>query len=337
MTTFNWNMMTPTKYITQNSRSFNILDTLVPPRIPCAWPWQENILLSCGLFPHQRPWALVYCPCYRLPTDKFDIRALTSHEMLRLYQLLLSMDALLADLHLASPLSYEDSAPPGLFTSVLCQLWGCGVRLGGGSTSALEALEERMVGSIIGEEEDEMEAMMVRLDPGKPFPIGRLDPSAKPWFLASTMATDTDGQPAQRMTAATLDIQLVDDDEDVREGVKEAECCWQFDFGYGLGGDKVGIGTGADSWTDDDTLTSMASEEMLRCRGACTGRHSSLEKHKVGSLVMNSGPPFAVSTVINCDIGDHGHQRAFVLKSDHPCYELRLEDSTTVSASTYND
>ena len=71
------------------------------------------------------------------------------------------MDALLADLDPESPLPYEDSAPPGLFTSVLCQLWGCGVRLGGGSTSALEALEERMVGSIIGEEEDEMEATMV--------------------------------------------------------------------------------------------------------------------------------------------------------------------------------
>ena len=151
------------------------------------------------------------------------------------------------------------------------------------------------------------------------------------------MATDTDGQPAQRMTAATLDIQLVDDDEDVREGVKEAECYWQFDFGDGLGGDKFGIGKGADSRTVDDTLISMASEEMLRCRGACTGRHSSLEKHKVGSLVMNPGPPFAVSTVISCDIGNHGHQCAFVLKSDYPCYELRLEDSTTVSASTYND
>jgi hypothetical protein len=62
-----------------------------------------------------------------------------------------------------------------------------------------------------------------------------------------------------------------------------------------------------------------------------------LEEHEVGSLVMNPGPPFAVGTVIRCDIGDHGHQRAFVLESDHPCYKLRLEDGTTVSASTYND
>ncbi len=86
--------------------------------------WHDNILLSGGLFPCQHPRALVYCLCYRLPPEKLVIRALTSHEMLRLYQLPLSMDALLAVLHPGSPLPYEDLAPPGLFTSVLRQLWG---------------------------------------------------------------------------------------------------------------------------------------------------------------------------------------------------------------------
>jgi len=255
------------------------------------------------------------------------------------------MDALLADLHLASPLSYEDSAPPGLFTSVLRQLWG--VVTGGSTLKEERSVEGVVVGSITGEEEDEMEATVARLDPGRhdmkatvarfdsgrPFPISRLDPSAKFWCPAATDITS-----AQRMTAAMLDIQLVDDDEDVGEGAKEAERCWQFDFGDGLGGDKFRIGKGANSWTDDGThththtLTSMASEETLRCRGACTGRHSSLEEHEVGSLVMNPGPPFAVGTVIKFDIGDHGHQCAFVLELDHPCYKLRLEDGTTVSA-----
>jgi len=130
------------------------------------------------------------------------------------------MDALLADLHPDSPLPYEDSAPPGLFTSVLRQLWG--VVRGG---SALE--EDRSVGvegrSVEEEEVEveqersvdkvELEATMVRVDPGRPFPIGSLDPSVKPWCPASTTATDV--TPAQRMTATTLDIQLVDDDEDV--------------------------------------------------------------------------------------------------------------------------
>ncbi len=46
-----------------------------------------------------------------------------------------------------------------------------------------------------------------------------------------------------------------------------------------------------------------------------------MEEHEVGSLVMNPGPPFAVGMVIKCDIGDHDHQRAFVLELDHPCYK----------------
>ncbi len=134
-----------------------------------------------------------------------------------------------------------------------------------------------------------------------------------------------------------LDIQLYEQDEEVREVANELENCWQFDFGDGLGGDKFGIETGTDSQTDDNTLPSMASEETLRCQGAGAERHCSLEEQEVGPLVMNPAPPFAVGTVINCDIGDHGHQRAFVLESDHPHYKLRMEDSTMASASTFND
>jgi hypothetical protein len=139
------------------------------------------------------------------------------------------------------------------------------------------------------------------------------------------------------MTATMLDIQLDEQDEEGREGANEVEHCWQFDFGDGLSGDKFGIGKGTDSQTDDNTLTSMASEETMRCQGAGAERHCSLEEHKVGPLVMNPGPPFGVGTVINCDVGNHRHQRAFVLESDHPRYKLRLEDGTTASASTYNN
>ena len=161
--------------------------------------WHENILLSCGLFPCQHPRALIYCPCYRLPPDKLVIWALTSHEMLWLYQLPLSMDAFLADLHPDSPLPYEGLAPLGLFTSVLHQLWGV-VR--GGSTleedREVEVDEERSVeeDEVEVEEEErsvdevELGAKMARLDPGRPFPIGSLDLLAKPWCPASTTATE---------------------------------------------------------------------------------------------------------------------------------------------------
>jgi hypothetical protein len=177
-----------------------------------------------------------------------------------------------------------------------------------------------VVGSIGGEEEDEMvdrsqhemEVTGARLDPGRPVPITRLDPTSKPWRPTPAMATRV--MSARRMTATMLDIQLDEKvEKGVREGANEVEHCWQFDFGDGLGGDKFGIGKSTDSRTDDDTLTSIASEETLRCQGAGAVRHCSLEEHKVGPLVMNPGPPFAVGTVINCNIGDHDHQPALVL------------------------
>ena len=165
------------------------------------------------------------------------------------------MDALLAVLHPNSPLPYEDSAPPGLFTSVLHQLWG--VVRGG---SALQ--EDRRVEGNMDENGDLYGHMNSNVDMNSYEENGgeggggeerrvSLDPSAKPWCPVSTTATDV--TPAQRMTAAMLDLQLVDDDEDVREGSNEAEHCgWQFGFGDGFGGDKFGIGKGTDSRTDDD-------------------------------------------------------------------------------------
>jgi hypothetical protein len=97
--------------------------------------------------------------------------------MLRLYQLPLLMDALVAVLHPDSPLPYEDSAPPGLFTSVLRQLWG--VVRGG---SALE--EDRSVEKMEVDEEKEEE--VVEEEERRV----SLDPSAKPWCPASTTAMD---------------------------------------------------------------------------------------------------------------------------------------------------
>ena len=45
------------------------------------------------------------------------------------------------------------------------------------------------------------------------------------------------------------------------------------------------------------------------------------------------GPPFPVGNVILVDVGEHRLQRAFVMESDHPQYQLRLENGVTVSTS----
>ncbi len=50
--------------------------------------------------------------------------------------------------------------------------------------------------------------------------------------------------------------------------------------------------------------------------------------------MTNPGPPFAVGGVILCNVGSHGLQQAFVIMSDHPYYQLRLEVGITVKAST---
>ncbi len=45
------------------------------------------------------------------------------------------------------------------------------------------------------------------------------------------------------------------------------------------------------------------------------------------------GPPFPVGDVILADVGNHRLQRAFVIRSDHPKYWLRLENGTIVSTN----
>ena len=113
-----------------------------------------------------------------------------------------------------------------------------------------------------------------------------------------------------------------------KDDVKLPNCGgWQFDFGDGFGG---GPGENyADPLTDEDTVTSCASEETLR---GCGG----VEKHERGGpIVLRAGPPFTVGDVIRADVGKHGLQRAFVLRADHPRYQLRLEDGTTIGTSTH--
>ncbi len=99
---------------------------------------------------------------------------------------------------------------------------------------------------------------------------------------------------------------------------------WNFNFGDRFGTTDKGL-------TDDNTVTSVASEDMIRMSGRC--RVSTLEEHKIGRVVHNPGPPFVVGDVINCNVGKHGRQRAFACNADHPRYQLKLKSGATVSTS----
>jgi hypothetical protein len=122
--------------------------------------------------------------------------------------------------------------------------------------------------------------------------------------------------------SARPEIHLVEDAKASKDGGG-----WQFDFGDGFG---CGVSTrNRDALTDKNTITLVASEETLQ---GCGG----LEDHEWGGPVLyNPGPLFAVGDEIMSDVSKHGLQRAFVLRADHPRYQLRLEDGSTIGTSTH--
>ncbi len=61
--------------------------------------------------------------------------------------------------------------------------------------------------------------------------------------------------------------------------------------------------------------------------------HGTLEAHKIGETMYNPSPPFAMGDIIMANVGKHGLQRVFVIKLDHPQYQLRLESRVTESTS----
>ncbi len=87
-------------------------------------------MLLEGLFPCHAPEALLYAPSYMLKNRYFTC-GLTMSERLRLHQLPLAMDPLLAGLNPGTPFPFEDSPSPETYTSVFRQLWGTCV--GGGA------------------------------------------------------------------------------------------------------------------------------------------------------------------------------------------------------------
>jgi len=86
--------------------------------------WHENVLLPRGLLPCHKPQSRVYCPSVFHP-GKFGVRPLALQELLRLYQLPLSMDSAIRDRHfnLQHALPFESAPPPDMFVSFFRQLW----------------------------------------------------------------------------------------------------------------------------------------------------------------------------------------------------------------------
>jgi len=71
------------------------------------------------------------------------------------------------------------------------------------------------------------------------------------------------------------------------------------------------------------------SRQKLRRRLSAEEGTSTLTQY----LSAVRSTPFAVGEVITCDVGDHGPQRGFVMKADHPRYKLRFKGGATLTTS----
>ena len=295
--------------------SQTVLKSTIPELLdpPCKVLWHDDVVLAAGLFPCLMPGARVYCPLHFFPT-KWIERPLSTIKLLRLYQLPLSLDAWLGGLEPAKGLPFEDLPAPDLFTSIFHQLWGViGGGLGGeGEEEKVSDPNKSEKGEDVEEEEEEMRTR-----------TQECVPVCRRRFEEEEEEMCTPHKPKRVMTVERPDIHLVEEGG----GASKEGGVWQFDFGDGFG---CGAGTkNADPLTDEDTVTSCASEATLRGRGG-------VEEHERGGpVVLNLGPPFAVGDVIMSDVGKHGLQRAFVLRADHPRYQLRLADGTTIGTSTH--
>jgi hypothetical protein len=102
-------------------------------------------------------------------------------------------------------------------------------------------------------------------------------------------------------------------------------------FDFYLGDTFVDV---SDPLTDDDSMCLLvASANTLRKWTSRRTRCCGLEPLDTEGPKYHPGPPFPVGDVILADVGNHRLQQAFVIKSHHPEYRLRLEDGTTVATN----
>ena len=213
--------------------------------------WHSDTVLGEGLFPCSRPRSLVLCPSHFFPRHWIR-RMLTLPELFRLYQLPLELDTGLRTLSPDTWLPFEDSPPPDLYVSIFRQMWG----VEGGFCEDKEGEDKK--GIVEGIVEDE-KALLVkgkevgREEGGEGRKEGvecRSEVHVKvDEVLPSSSKPSADPPPRSCvMTASTLDT---------RSEERSSRRTLHFDFGDTF----VDVG---DSLTDDDTVTSGASEVTLR-------------------------------------------------------------------------
>ncbi len=259
----------------------------------------DGVVWPEGLFPSHSLDVKIFAPSYKLKSF-WVIRGLTMPERLRLHQLLLYMDPLLAGLSPCGLLPFEDSLSPEVYTSFFCQLWGASV----GGLDMVDAEE------VCGDDRVEEDFSKEETDSGE----CKLEEKGKMQCDDSMTVSVTASSATSGPDTASTSI----------PPVQQSITPWRFkDIGFIVGRDDY------TQLTDEDTVTSLASEEII----CCSWRNgNTLEDHKMGPAPKSDpGPPFAVGQVIMCDVPGHPLrgdpiqsvlQRGFVLEAENPRYMI---------------
>jgi hypothetical protein len=257
-------------------------------------------------------------------------------ERLRLYQLPLAMDPLLAGLNPGTPSPFEDSPSPEIYTLLFCQLWGTcvggfhgtGKREVAMDAAEMEVKEDAGKGKVAIEaagmevkddvkvevkeqvevkeevmEEEEMVGRMVKRK-GK---VGRKQGEAQlaaanglNLFAVSHCEGGNTQAMGNVMTVSSIGPDTPTQPPDTPTQPEAALYVFDFDFEVNT------------QLTNKDTITSLASEETL-CRSSQMQNKGKREddpddpeddpEDKLGpSPMKNPGPPFKVGDIILCDI-----------------------------------
>ena len=270
-----------------------------------------------GLLPCRSPNIHVYAPSYKL-RDRWVIRELTLTERFRLHQLPLYMDTLLGGLNPRVPLPFEDSPSPEIYTSLFRQLWGV---TGGGVDASLPAAAE------LSEAEPAVDTsevnILVAAEPSEAEPAVDILAAAEPLEAEPVVDNKVSEFVALDLTGSMTASKSTGPDMPSRSTSRQNSQRTTKD---------------SDRLTDDDTVTSLASEETT-----CHCNKDDPEDELGPAPKTEPGPPFAVGQVIMCDVPTHLHggipfhstlERGFIVEADHPRYRIRLERGATVWTST---
>ena len=299
--------------------------TLPPLEAPARTVLRFNgILRAEGLLPCRSPDSLLYAPSYRL-RDRWVVRRLTMLEQLRLRQLPLSMDPQLSGLNVNGVFPFENSPSPEVFALFFRQLWGTSV---GGCSEECDTGDET-------EDVIEMDASDAMLTAEEEELIAK-----EKELLGDLGGNSREVDSCKRDDKMTASITLSSGPEMSPPQARTND--WEFDLDC-LAGRDVGS-----LLTDEDTITSVASEATLCCGGGrrnCGDEDSVWDKeNELGpSPPQNPGPPFKVGDVILGDVPGHlwgmdpkvsWLQRCFILQANHPNYKIRMEKGATLWTNT---